>query len=75
MEAALTGDIQKANDLHYQMFELMKLMFVDPNPVPAKKGLELMGRIRSGLPRLPLAPMGGANVEKLEKALRNLGLI
>lgn len=75
MEAALAGDIEKANALHYKMFELMKLMFVDPNPVPAKKGLELMGRIRSGLPRLPLAPMGGANVEKLQTALRNIGLI
>ena len=75
MEAALAGNIQKAGELHYKMFELMKLMFIDPNPVPAKKGLEIMGRIRSGLPRLPLAPMGGANLEKLQAAMRNIGLI
>jgi 4-hydroxy-tetrahydrodipicolinate synthase len=75
MEAALAGDIKKAGELHYRMFELMKLMFIEPNPVPAKKGLELMGRIRSGLPRLPLAPMGGANLEKLQAAMRNIGLI
>lgn len=75
IEAALAGDIKKAGELHYKMFELMKLMFIDPNPVPAKKGLEIMGRIRSGLPRLPLAPMGGANLEKLQAAMRNIGLL
>lgn len=75
MEAALAGDISKANEHHYKMFELMKLMFVDPNPVPAKKGLELMGRIKSGLPRLPLAPMGAVNLEKLQAAMRSIGLI
>ncbi len=75
MEAALAGDIKRANELHYRMFELMKLMFIDPNPVPAKKALELMGKIKSGLPRLPLAPMGGANVEKLQAALRKIDLI
>ncbi len=75
MEAALGGDIKKANELHYKMFELMKLMFIDPNPVPAKKALEVMGRIRSGRPRLPLAPMGGANLEKLQSAMRSIGLL
>ncbi len=75
MEAALSGDAQRARELHYRMFELMKLMFCEPNPVPAKKGLELMGRIKSGLPRLPLAPMGGANLEKLQTAMRQAGLI
>jgi len=75
MEAALVGDIKKANELHYKMFELMKLMFIDPNPVPAKKALEVMGRIRSGQPRLPLAPMDGANLEKLQSALHSIGLL
>ncbi len=75
IEAALQGDIRKANELHYKMFALMKLMFVEPNPVPAKKALELMGRIRSGLPRLPLAPMAAANLEKLQAAMGNIGLL
>jgi 4-hydroxy-tetrahydrodipicolinate synthase len=75
IEAALAADIKKANELHYRMFELMKLMFIDPNPVPAKKALEVMGQIRSGLPRLPLAPMGGANLEKLQSAMRSIGLL
>lgn len=75
MEAALAGDLARANEWHYRMFPLMKLMFVEPNPVPAKKGVELMGKVRSGLPRLPLAPMGEANVEKLRAEMSRLGLL
>lgn len=75
MEAALAGNYAKAKEIHFRMFELMKLMFCEPNPVPAKKGVELMGKIRSGLPRLPLAPIGGANLEKLQAAMRKAGLV
>lgn len=75
MEAALAGNGGQARELHYRMFELMKLMFCEPNPVPAKKGLELMGKIGSGLPRLPLAPMVGANLEKLRAAMGKLNLL
>jgi 4-hydroxy-tetrahydrodipicolinate synthase len=75
MEAALGGDLARANEWHYRMFPLMKLMFVEPNPVPAKKGVEMMGKVRSGLPRLPLAPMGAANVDKLRAEMSRLGLL
>ncbi len=75
MEAALAGDLASANEWHYRMFPLMKLMFVEPNPVPAKKGVELMGKVRSGLPRLPLAPMGEANVDKLRAEMSRIGLL
>jgi 4-hydroxy-tetrahydrodipicolinate synthase len=75
MEAALAGDVARANQLHYKLFPLMQAMFYDTNPVPAKKSLELMGKIRSGLPRLPLAPMNEANVAKLKTALGDYGLL
>ncbi len=75
IEAALAGDLKKANELNYRMYELMKLMFCNPNPVPAKKALELMGKIQSGLPRLPLAPMDIACLDNLKAALAELGLI
>lgn len=75
MEAALAGDVAQANSLHYKLFPLMQAMFYDTNPVPAKKTLELMGKIKSGLPRLPLAPMNEANVAKLQGALSEYGLL
>lgn len=75
MEAALDGDLKKANELHYRMYDLMKLMFSVPSPAPAKKAVELMGKIKSGLPRLPMVPMDDVNLQKLKAALTDLGLI
>jgi 4-hydroxy-tetrahydrodipicolinate synthase len=75
IEAALAGNLTRANELHYRMFGLMKLMFCNPNPVPAKKALELMGKIESGLPRLPLAPMDDASLEKLKAGMAELDLL
>ena len=75
VEAALGGELKKANELHYRMYDLMKMMFCNPNPVPAKKALELMGKISSGLTRLPLAPMDMASLEKLKAAMVALDLI
>jgi 4-hydroxy-tetrahydrodipicolinate synthase len=75
IEAALAGDLAQANSLHYKLFPLMQAMFYDSNPVPAKKSLELMGKIKSGLPRLPLAPMNEANVAKLQGVLNDYGLL
>jgi 4-hydroxy-tetrahydrodipicolinate synthase len=75
MEAALAGDLAKAKQLHYKLFPLMKAMFYDTNPVPAKKTLELMGKIKSGTPRLPLFPMNDDTLSKLKAAITDYGLI
>lgn len=75
IEAALDGNLSKANELHYKMFPLMKLMFSCPSPAPAKKALELMGEINDGSTRLPIAPIEEGNVEKLKVALADLGLL
>jgi len=75
MEAALAGNIPEAQRLHYEMFEMMKMMFSVPSPAPAKKALELMGKIKDGTPRLPIAPMEGASVERLQAAMRRIGLL
>lgn len=74
MEAALEGKLVEANELNHRMFSLMKLMFSCPNPVPAKKALEIMGEIQSGVPRLPLAPMDSETEAKLRLAMADLGL-
>lgn len=73
MEKALAGDIPGARKLHYEMYELMKLMFSVPSPAPAKKALELMGKISNGEPRLPIPPM--ADSTALRQALEKLGLL
>lgn len=75
MDAALGGDLETAKALHYKMFPLMHAMFYETNPVPAKTALELMGKINSATPRLPLARMSEANLSRLKKALGDYGLI
>jgi 4-hydroxy-tetrahydrodipicolinate synthase len=49
-------------------------MFLETNPIPVKKAAELMG-LPSGHVRLPLGALSEANVEKLRKVLKGLGMI
>jgi 4-hydroxy-tetrahydrodipicolinate synthase len=75
MEAGLAGDYVRARELHYKLFPLMKSMFYDTNPVPAKTALALMGKIKAANPRQPLWSMSGTRQEELKKALSAYGLI
>ena len=72
--AALRGDLKKAKELHYRLFELMKANFYESNPIPVKTALHMMGRIDESL-RLPLTKMSKPNREKLKKVLKDLKLI
>src|SRR5210317_1117936 len=74
MEAALAGNLAKANELHYKLFPLMQAMFYDSNPVPAKTALHLMGKIKSASPRLPLCAMDDATLTRLKGVLTGYGL-
>ncbi len=75
MNAALAGDVAKAREIQYQLFPLMGSMFFDTNPVPAKKTLELMGKIKSGSPRQPLWEMDADALQRLTAVLKDQGLI
>lgn len=72
--AALKGDLKKAQELHYKLFELMKANFYESNPIPVKTALHLMGRIEESL-RLPLTKISKPNREKLKEVLQDLKLI
>ncbi|MGZ7046760.1 MAG: 4-hydroxy-tetrahydrodipicolinate synthase [Methanobacterium sp.] len=71
---ALDGDFEDAAKLHYELYDLMKVLFVETNPVPAKTALNLMGR-PAGHVRMPLAPLKEENESKLKTVLQNLDLI
>lgn len=73
MEAALAGDLARANELHYKLFPLMGSMFCYPSPAPAKKALELMGKIRSSEVRLPLTSIPEDEIIKVKRALHKAG--
>ncbi len=75
LNAALAGDLVKAREVQYRLFPLMQSMFFDTNPVPAKKALELMGKIKSGDPRQPLWTIGDNELARLTPVLKDQGLI
>lgn len=71
---ALKGDYTKAEELHYELYDLMKVLFIESNPVPAKEALKMMGR-PAGHVRMPLAPLKEESKEKLKGVLQGLSLI
>ncbi|NLZ17479.1 MAG: 4-hydroxy-tetrahydrodipicolinate synthase [Desulfobulbaceae bacterium] len=75
MKAAFNKDFDTANRLHFQLFNLMGAMFCYPSPAPAKKGLELMGKIASGEVRLPMVVMDAASLKRLQHDMQHLGLL
>jgi 4-hydroxy-tetrahydrodipicolinate synthase len=74
VQKALEGNYQESEKLHYQLYDLMKVLFIESNPVPAKEALNMMGR-PAGHVRMPLAPMKEENREELRKVLQDLKLI
>jgi 4-hydroxy-tetrahydrodipicolinate synthase len=74
VKKALEGDFDKAAKTHYELYELMKVLFIETNPVPAKNALNMMGR-PAGNVRMPLGPMKDENKAKLRQVLENLDLI
>ena len=74
VKAAVSGDFAKARALHFQLYPLFKDLFIEPNPVPAKHALALLGQMKPDV-RLPLCEMADGTKAKLEATLRKLGLI
>ncbi|MBV1767947.1 MAG: dihydrodipicolinate synthase family protein, partial [Methanobacterium sp.] len=71
---ALSGDFKSAYQTHYEIYNLMKILFVESNPVPAKDALNMMGR-PAGHVRMPLAPLKDESKAKLKLVLEELSLI
>lgn len=73
-EAFRSGNVDKAREIHYRLMPLYDALFIDTNPIPVKKALELMG-LAAGKPRLPLVELSDEKTEKLKAVLSGLGLI
>ncbi|HEX3034879.1 MAG TPA: 4-hydroxy-tetrahydrodipicolinate synthase [Thermodesulfobacteriota bacterium] len=70
----ITGEFNRARELHYKLLPLNEAMFIETNPMPVKVALSIMGKIRGEF-RLPLCPMAPGNFEKLKTALKEYGLV
>ncbi len=68
---ALEGKFAEAKAIHYELFDLMKVMFIESNPGPVKAALAMMGII-SEYYRLPLVPLREENRMKVREVLLQL---
>ena len=71
---ALEDKFEEARELQYKLLDLMKLNFIEPNPVPAKTALQMMGMMKD-IFRMPLMQITDASREKMKNALQQVGLI
>ncbi len=72
--AALSGDFDTAREHHHRLVDLMRVNFVETNPVPVKTAVELLGHGTAHF-RLPLVPMTGPGRERLRQVLVRTGLL
>ncbi|MGH7453534.1 MAG: 4-hydroxy-tetrahydrodipicolinate synthase [bacterium] len=70
----LEGKFVVALALQRKLYSLMKLNFLETNPIPVKAGLAMMGLIEESY-RLPLVPMAEENKRKLQNAMAELNLV
>jgi 4-hydroxy-tetrahydrodipicolinate synthase len=73
-QAALKGDWDETRRLHFKLLNLMKVNFIESNPIPVKTALSMMGYLQENF-RLPLVPIEDKNRPVVEKCLKELGLI
>lgn len=74
VQLALAGDFVGAQKIHYKLFDLMNINFVESNPIPVKTALFMMGKIQESF-RLPMTKMSSTNKEKLKEVLKKGGWI
>lgn len=73
VEAAGSGDLEEARRIDRRCRTLMRLNFIESNPVPVKYALSRMGMVNENY-RLPLVAMTEANKALMDEALQELGL-
>ena len=68
------GDVAGSCKEQLRAIELCDALFCEVNPIPVKKALNLMG-MEAGPMRRPLSEMEPENAAKLEKAMKNYGIL
>ncbi len=74
VNAMLNGDYNTAFDIHYEMLDIIRALFIESNPVPVKTAMNLMG-LPSGPFRQPLTTMKDENLNILKNVLKESNFI
>ncbi|MFG0284767.1 MAG: 4-hydroxy-tetrahydrodipicolinate synthase [Phycisphaerales bacterium JB039] len=68
----LTGETDRARQLHAELFALCRVMFCETNPIPVKTAMKLLGHDTGAL-RLPMTDPRAETVDRLQGVLNELG--
>jgi len=63
-----------ARRIHFELLALVKVLFIETNPIPVKTACALMGLCSAEM-RLPLTPIADGNLTKLKQALADYKLL
>jgi 4-hydroxy-tetrahydrodipicolinate synthase len=72
--AALKGDFARARQIHFAMLPLMRVLFLETNPIPVKQACAFMGKCANEL-RMPLIQMSPEPAERLRGVMKEMRLI
>jgi 4-hydroxy-tetrahydrodipicolinate synthase len=70
----MSGNVEAAREFQLKAIPLINALFCEVNPIPVKTALNLMG-MNVGPLRRPMSPMEPQNVERLKKAMADMGLL
>jgi len=73
-EACMSGDFKTALSFQDRLLPVHDVMFVEPNPGPAKYAASLLGICRPDV-RLPLVPVSEETRKRVEASIEKLGLM
>jgi 4-hydroxy-tetrahydrodipicolinate synthase len=65
---------EEARRLHFALIDLVRVLFVETNPIPVKTACALMGLCSADM-RLPLTPMSEGNLARLKQVLTDYKLL
>jgi 4-hydroxy-tetrahydrodipicolinate synthase len=74
VRAFVAGDVERARSIHYRLLPLLDALFIETNPIPVKCALALLGLLQEEL-RLPLVRLTPPSRERLQSAMKELGLL
>ena len=68
VNAMNSGNLARGRELHYRLLPLIRALSVETNPIPVKAAASLLGLCSDEL-RLPLVPMSGENLRRLQEVM------
>jgi 4-hydroxy-tetrahydrodipicolinate synthase len=74
VQRAARGETADARRIHYALLPLFDVLFCETNPIPVKAACALMGLCDDEI-RLPLTPITPPSRARLERALKELGIL